>query len=47
MLQMSQPKIDEFIKRFGDLKRSLEQGITLQTAFVSARTSDKVDDIRK
>ncbi|EJC99732.1 WD40 repeat-like protein [Fomitiporia mediterranea MF3/22] len=45
MLQMSRPKVDEFIGRFGDLKRSLEQGIILQTAFVSARISDKVDDM--
>ncbi|EJC99864.1 WD40 repeat-like protein [Fomitiporia mediterranea MF3/22] len=45
MLQMSRPKIDEFIGRFGDLKRSLEQGIALQTALVSARISDKVNDM--
>ncbi|EJC99863.1 WD40 repeat-like protein [Fomitiporia mediterranea MF3/22] len=45
MLKTSRPKVDEFIGHFGDLKRSLEQGIVLQTAFVSARISDKVDDM--
>lgn len=36
-------KINDFARRFTDLKSALDSNIVLHTAFVSARISDKVD----
>lgn len=41
----SSQKIDGFKESFIRLKDTLHSGISLYTAFVSARTSDKVDVI--
>lgn len=43
MLDVNGQKIGEFRASFIGLKDKLHKGISLHTAFVSARTSDKVD----